>query len=123
LAEVTTIAAALGVLTGLLMVGFWLGGLTPLHDSWVTPTLALSIILILVSLVAFVGPKRILYGSALFSALLAVSEWVGAGSDGTVFTVVMLAMAALTMVLGVVAARAEPRVSEESHPMNLPVFG
>lgn len=116
-------AAAAGVLTCLLMVGLWLGGLTPLHDSWVTPTLALSIVLILVSLVAYVGPKRIFYGSALFSALLAVSVWVGAGSDQTVFTVLMLAMAGLTMVLGVVAARTEPRVSEESHPMNLPVFG
>jgi hypothetical protein len=123
LAKVTTIAAAAGVLTGLLMVGLWLGGLTPLHDSWMTSTLALSIILILDSLVAFVGPKRIFYGSALFSALLAVSEWVGAGSDETVFTALVFAMAGLTMVLGVVAARTELRVSEESHPMNLPVFG
>jgi Na+/melibiose symporter-like transporter len=82
-----------------------------------------AIILVLDSLVALVGPKRIFYVSALLSALLTGSEWLGSGADVTAVKVLTIAMACVTLVLSVVAARLEPRVSEQSHPMNLPVFG
>ncbi len=85
--------------------------------------MALAVVLIVDSLVALVGPKRIFYSSALLSALLAGSEWIGSGSGAAAATLLVVAAAGATLALSVVAARFEPQVSEQSHPMNLPVFG
>jgi|GEM_PF-3867897 len=54
---------------------------------------------------------------------MAGSEWIGSGSDATAVTVLTIAMGLLTLVLSVAAARFEPKVSEQYHPLNLPVFG
>lgn len=121
--EITILAAGAGILTGLMTVGAWLSELTPLRPFWVTLALALAIALVLDSFVVLVGPKRIFYVSALLSALLAGSEWFGSGSDATVVSVLTIATAGATLVLSIVAARFEPEISEQSNPMNLPVFG
>jgi hypothetical protein len=84
----------------------------------VTLALALAIVLVLDSFVAFVGPKRISYASAVLSALLAGSEWLGPGSDATVGNMLVKAMASVTLVLSVVAVKLEPEISEQSHTMN-----
>ena len=83
----------------------------------------MAVVLTLDSFVALVGPRRIFYASAVLSALLAGSEWLGLGSDATVGNMLAIAVAIVTLVLSVVAARFEPEIPEQSHPMNLPVFG
>ena len=88
--------------------------------------LALAVILILVSLGGLVGPKFVFYVSAAVSALVLVASAVNSGtisalSDWNVL--VGLGLAAASLALGLVAARSEGAVSEQSHPMNLPVFG
>jgi len=123
MAKITTLAAGVGALTGLLAIGLWLFGMTPLHGYWETLTLALAAVLVLDSIVAFVGPSRIFYSTALVSALLAGSEWVGGGSDASTAILLSVVMGGATLVLSVGAARFEPKVSEQSNPMNLPVFG
>ena len=115
-------AVGAGVMTGLLAVGLWFEGVSSLHDPWVAPTVALAIVLVFDSFVALVGPRRVFYSSAFLSALLAASEWIGSGS-GAAATLLTIAAAGATLCLSVVAARFEPQVSEQSHPMNLPVFG
>lgn len=111
------------MLTGVLTVAVWSGGLASLHGYWVPVTLALGVVLAADSLVALVGPRRIFYSSALLSALLAGSDWIGSGSTTSTAILLTVAAAAVTLVLAIVAARFEPEVSEQSHPMNLPVFG
>ena len=121
--KITTLAAGAGIVIGLLTTGVWFCRLIALRPFWATVTLALAILLVLDSFIAIVGPKRMFYASALLSALLAWSEWIGSDSGATVASVLAIAMACVTLVLSVVAARFEPKVSEQSHPMNLPVFG
>jgi len=120
--KITTLAAFAAALTGLLAVGAWFYGLTPLHDSWVTLTLTAAAILIADSFVVFLGPKGTFYSLAILSAILACSEWFGTES-GSMAVLLTVSAAGVTLVLAVVAARFEPRVSEQAHPMNLPVFG
>jgi Na+/melibiose symporter-like transporter len=88
-----------------------------------TLALTVAIILVLNSFVVLVGPKSVFYISALLAALLTGSEWLGSGTNPTVANMLTIAMACVTLVLSIVAAKLEPQVSEQSHPMNLPVFG
>jgi hypothetical protein len=120
--KIAALAAFAGALTGLLAIGAWFYGLTPLHDSWVTLTQTTAALLIVDSFVAFLGPKRIFYSLAILSALLAGSEWFGTGS-GSMPVLLTVSAAGVTLVLAMVAARFESGVSEQANPMNLPVFG
>ncbi len=121
--KIATVAAGLGILTGLLTVAAWFLGATPYSSLWGTIALTLAVILVLDSLVALVAPKRVFYASALLSVLLGGSVWLGSGSDATIVTLLTLVLTGVTFVLSVLAARFEPKVSEQSNPMNLPVFG
>jgi hypothetical protein len=123
LVGIATFSAGAGILAGLLTAGAWFSGLAPLRPVWATLTLAVAIALVFDSLVALIGPKRIFYVSALLSALLAGSEWLGSGSDATAANPLVIAIAGVTLVLSIVAARYEPEISEQSHPLNLPIFG
>lgn len=96
---------------------------SPLRPFWVTLALAVAIALVPDSFVAIIGPKWILYVSALLLALLAGSEWLGSGSDATAVNLLAIATAGVTLVLSIAAARYGPEISEQSHPLNLPVFG
>ncbi len=121
--KITELTVDVGILTGLLAVGASLSGLTPLRPLWVTLALALAIALVLDSFVTLVGPRRIVYVSALLSALLPGSEWLGPGSDATVVNALAIAMASVTLVLSIITAKFESEVSEQSHRMNLLIFG
>jgi len=121
--KITTLTTGIGMLTGLMTVGVLFFGLTPLHQSWAMLTLALAGVLAVDSVIAYVGPKSIFYSSAVISALLVGSESIGSGSSATAGTILAIGMAGVTMVLSVLAARFVPEVSEQSNPMNLPVFG
>jgi hypothetical protein len=119
----TTIAAGAGVLTGLLGIGDWLYGVTHMTMTWDGIVVALAALLIADSLIAMIGPRKVFYSVALLSALLAASEWAGARSGLSWGGAVTVVLAVATVALGVAVAFREPGVSEESHPMNLPVFG
>lgn len=85
--------------------------------------MVLSVLLILDSLASFVGPRALLYFAGavcvLIDAIEALnhSEVVGWAFYFTV------ALVTLSLTLDVYAARRKTGVSEQSNPMNLPVFG
>jgi len=126
-----TLTAALGVLTAVwTIVGVFLGYLAhracfgdtscvSTSSGWVVQSLAVA--LLVVSGLCFVGPKSLFYLSALFSAVIAGSVY--AFTDMTTFAELTLVLFAVTVALSVYAARRQIPVSEQGHPMNLPVFG
>ena len=131
--RIGTAAAAFGVLTGLWTIAaFYLDGVAHTCPStgcpqtgpalWGIVVLALSAVLVVDSLVCFVGPRRVFYASALLSAVLAVSVFLSSSFEDVV-VYATLGLLGVSFVVSVVAARWETKVSEQSHPMNLPVFG
>jgi hypothetical protein len=90
--------------------------------------LVLGVILLVDSLVCFLAFSRAFYVSALLSGvvlfLVLVSVAAGwhlwASYPSAPFSIVL---GIVTIVLDVVAARRKTYVSEENHPLNLPVFG
>lgn len=83
---------------------------------------SLAVLLVLDSALSLVGPRIAFYASAGISILLGGSI-VPSSSLVDPTVIVALGLAASTCVLGLVAARRRTEVSEQSHPMNLPVFG
>ncbi len=89
-------------------------------------TSAFAVVLMVDSLACLIAPRKAFYASALLGAVLAALIGYGGVYSGTLFDVsviVGLVLAALTVVLGLAAARSRGSVSEQQHPMNLPVFG
>ena len=93
--------------------------------------LVLGIILLVDSLVCFLAVLRAFYVSAAVSALALLlvlfSVW-GTISSMQVWVnypaiPVSILLGMVTMVLDVIAARRKTYVSDEHHPLNLPVFG
>lgn len=85
--------------------------------------LVLGIALVFNSVVSFFWHRKVFYVSTLLSALLTLVILLDAGSmDATVFWVTVV-LGAITAVANFFAARVRTTVSEQSHPMNLPVFG
>ena len=80
-------------------------------------------LLVLSSLVTFVGPKSVFYASALLGLLIDVSEVMNYDDIASGPFYVTLALATLSVILGLLSARRGTGFSEQSHPMNLPVFG
>lgn len=122
--RVGRIAAWLGVVTGAwIVLGTYLGqGGTMVVSHWGSLTPALGVILAVASIISMVGPRKVFYVSALVSVLVAASIGIAFSGLDTIATLTV-ALALVNLVLDVVAARRETRVSEQSHPMNLPVFG
>jgi hypothetical protein len=140
MSRIQTAAASVGITAGALTIGgvylFGVGqtcggGFFPprvvlscpaysVFSPWPEIVQAVAVVLILASLVTFVGPKKVFYLSAALSAILAVLVQESILNPAVILTVI-LAIAAFA--LGLVAARREARVSEQSNPMNLPVFG
>lgn len=84
---------------------------------------ALGILLIVDSLVCFLGWKFAFAGSAAVSALVAVACvlcWSAVFSDLHGLTV---AVALVSAALSILAFRSTSSISEQGNPMNLPVFG
>ena len=131
MARFATLAAALGALSAVwTIVTTYLSVLpspacgpivcSTIHNSgWVVESLA--IVLLIVSAACLIGPKSLFYLSSLFSAVLAGTVY--ALTEFTAIVAATLVIYAAALVLGVLAARSEASVSEQSHPMNLPVFG
>jgi hypothetical protein len=140
MARIQTVATVVGVAAGALTIGgvylFGVGqacggGFFPpsvalscpafsVFSPWPEIVQAVAAVLILVSLVSYIGPRKFFYGSAVLSALLAILVQESVLNPSVLFT---FGLAIAAVVLCVVAARWEARVSEQSNPMNLPVFG
>ncbi|HYB06920.1 MAG TPA: hypothetical protein VEB87_02055 [Nitrososphaerales archaeon] len=80
-------------------------------------------LLVLSSLVTFVGPKSVFYASALLGLLIDVSEVMNYADIASGPFYVTLVLATLSVILGLLSARRGTAFSEQLHPMNLPVFG
>ena len=85
--------------------------------------LGLAVVLVLVSLATYVGPSVLFYLSAVVGAIIDALVMVNYSSiaEGSFLVTVILVTG--SVVLGVVSAMRRTSVSEQSHPMNLPVFG
>ena len=91
----------------------------PSNSGWVVQSLA--VVLLIVSAGCLVGPKSLFYVSALLSAVLSGTVYVQTDMTGVAVATMLLYLATLT--LSVLAARRHTSMSEQSNPMNLPVFG
>lgn len=136
--RVASLAVAAGVVTGVWAVlALYLGALDPqcfgvacspdaLLTLITTVTSALSVVLIVDSIVCLIAPRKAFYASALLAALVAALFGYGGLYSGTLVdlgVIVALGLAVTTVVLSIAAARSGGTVSEQSNPMNLPVFG
>jgi len=89
-------------------------------ELWI---LIVAVLLILDSLICFVGFRTALYGSAALSILLLLDIILfGAAIASAAFAASAL-LGLITVVLDIVTIRRRSGVSEENHPLNLPVFG
>lgn len=84
---------------------------------------ALAALLILASFVAFVGPPILFYVGSLLCLLIDALEVVNYSSIAPGSLYLSLVLITVALVLDIAAARHKTSVSEQSHPMNLPVFG
>jgi len=84
--------------------------------------LALSALVLVVSLVCYFGWTVTFYGSAVLSAVALAAELLSGVGLGWA-TILSVALGIATIALDVAAARTKTGVAEENHPLNLPVFG
>ncbi len=85
--------------------------------------LASGIVLLVDSAICFAGLRpafALAAGLSGFSAILVVIQ---SGTLLALYPLASVLLAAAAVVLDILAARFRPRVSEQAHPMNLPVFG
>jgi len=132
--RVRLVAAGVGFLTGAWALGGSLfdgisrgcpspsGMPCPPAGVWSIYVVGLALLLILNSLVCLVGPSIVFYGSATLSVLLGASMTLNS-SFGNPVVLLAFALVAATFLLSLVAARRKTAISEQSNPMNLPVFG
>ena len=117
--KLATFTSVLAIATGLWTI---LTAAYSFPTTWNPVVFALAVFLVLGSIVSLVGPKSVFYMSALLSAAEATIIFLGSNLTNF-FTLVSVGLLAVTFVLCILAARWEVKVSEQSHPMNLPVFG
>ena len=112
-----TIAALLGAFTGLwvLLLNYGAGEAW----SWLSTAAALS--LVIASLISLFSPRIVFYASALLAVALDGTLLIGSALN--LVAILTLGLGAVAFATALVAARREGRVSEQSNPMNLPVFG
>lgn len=135
MAGIRSAAVTVGIINGAwgIVAGLYWRSLfqTPLMSSGINMVLpatdvvisVVGLFLILVSLVCLVGPSNLLYASAVVSIAMVGAEFVTGVSFDTTGLIVSLFLMAATVVLDVAAATRKQYVSEENHPLNLPVFG
>jgi hypothetical protein len=84
---------------------------------------AIGIFLVLVSVVAFIGLAAAFYAEIALSTILAVLLALSSTRDSPAFLWTALALVLVAAVLSIVSVRSRGRLTEQSNPMNLPVFG
>jgi hypothetical protein len=134
LVRLSTGAALVGVVAGLWNIWEYFQvcrGVTSLCPSWQpaptgtegTVVLGLAVVLVLVSLATFIGPAVLFYLSAVAGAAIDALVVINYSSIAEGSFLVTVILVTISVVLGVVSAMRKTSVSEQSHPMNLPVFG
>lgn len=126
MARLRTVAATVSLVEGAwgLVLAFGGGALSeiPRSTGWSETALAaIVIVLVIDSLVCVVGLAWAFYVSALLS-VVALPFIPGGPGLGALFLGSLL-LALVTVILDVVAARRKEFISEQNHPLNLPVFG
>lgn len=125
-------AGLLGIVSGLWNVGAYL---LACHGSACTaPSSAppgfegvilavLGVILVIDSVIALVGPGFVFYSTAVLALSIDAVEvlWNSSVTTGTLY--ITLGLTSLSAALSLAATFRKSGVSEQSHPMNLPVFG
>ncbi|MDA4128217.1 MAG: hypothetical protein OK422_01935 [Thaumarchaeota archaeon] len=91
----------------------------------VITTSLLGVVLIISSVTTFVGPKVVLYLSAILSILIAVTSVLifELGIINSTYFLATLALSIISAFSSILAARSKVRLPTGSHPMDLPVFG
>lgn len=84
---------------------------------------ALAVVLILDSAICLFGPRKVFYSTAGLSAILAVIVLFASAANPLSVGALTVGLLGVVSIVSVMAARWEPKVSEQAHPMNLPVFG
>ncbi len=92
--------------------------------GWVPTVIgALGILLIFDAVLCLVGPRKTFYGMTVVSILIAILLIAVAGEVNGLFFWPTLVLALVASALSVLAARSKFGLTEQSNPMNLPVFG
>jgi len=134
LVRLSTAAALVGVVAGIWNIWAYFQecrGSTSLCPSWQsappgadgTVVLGLAVFLVLVSLATFIGPTVLFYLSAVVGAAIDALVAVNYSSIAVGSFVITVILVTASVVLSVLSAMRKTSVSEQSHPMNLPVFG
>ena len=135
MSRLSTIAGAFGIVVGVSAVISILasapgciGGACPYYATRILEIAAitLGVALILASSFSFFWRRSVLYGSSLLSATVAAAvaaHAIEAGKLQAISIGVSLALSLMSALANLVAAKTKDTVPEESHPLNLPVFG
>lgn len=83
----------------------------------------LGVLLVLDSLASVIAPRAVFFVSALLAALIDLLEVVNHSTIVQTTFYVTVVLVTVSLVLSLASALKETTVSEQSHPMNLPVFG
>ena len=119
---VTSIWAILAVGSGLSMLTLPTGNLEG-GTTLDAVTLIFAAILFGDGLACFVGVRRAFQVAAVDAAALVVSFFISPNALGVATSLVAIALSLVTLLLSVAASRSSGKLSEQTNPMNLPVFG
>jgi hypothetical protein len=122
--KLRTASAVVGILAGLWAIGGTVEDEVARSASGSPNLFVLGLggLLTLTSVVCLFGPSVLYYASAALSVFLEASMSLNSNFSDWVVDVAAV-LAAVAFVLAVLAARSRTDVSEQSNPMNLPVFG
>jgi hypothetical protein len=83
----------------------------------------IAVLLVLDSVICLVGISKAFYASAVISLAMVGAEFAMGGGLDTTGAIVALPLMVVTVAMDIVGATRKQYVSEENHPLNLPVFG
>ena len=126
--RVATIAVIVSIVDAIWGIAVGVAPSQTIQRSLVAPwdwlVIALAVLLLVGALISLTGIPAAFYASAALAVLVViavvVSERAALADTGILVTVVLGAAAVAADVL---AVRMRPQISEENHPLNLPVFG
>jgi hypothetical protein len=99
-------------------------GCPPIPNFWVFDSLLLlGAMLLIDAAVSFTGRWPTFPLGALFSIVaipLVALQW---GAFGTTYAIVAMVLAVSALIFNVIATISRTKLSEQEHPLNLPVFG
>ncbi|TLY01953.1 MAG: hypothetical protein E6K95_06120 [Thaumarchaeota archaeon] len=119
---ITSIWAILAVSTGLSLLALPTGNLEG-GSTLDAVILIFGVILFGDGLACLVGVRLAFQVAAVDAAALIVSFFLSPNALGVSTSQVAIALSLVTLVLGVAASRSPGKLSEQTNPMNLPVFG